>query len=181
MTQAAEIIGEYGPFPGTERVNGVTFDGQHVWFASGDSLRAFDPEKGDVVRSIDVASHAGTAFDGRHLYELADDRIQKVDPETACVHSIRRRVMWCARSMSRRTREPHLTDGTCISSLMIGFRRSIRRQDAWSQRFRRLRVADLEWRGPKERCGSDSIAHGKSIRLIRRRDRYCERSNPTVS
>lgn len=85
MTQAAEIIGEYGPFPGTERVNGVTFDGQHVWFASGDSLRAFDPEKGDVVRSIDVASHAGTAFDGRHLYQLADDRIQKVDPETGRV------------------------------------------------------------------------------------------------
>lgn len=85
MTQAAEILGEYGPFPGAERVNGVTFDGQHVWFASGDSLHAFDPAKGDVVRSIDVASHAGTAFDGRHLYQLADELIQKVDPNTGQV------------------------------------------------------------------------------------------------
>jgi hypothetical protein len=32
---AAEIIREYGPFPGVERVNGVTYDGRHVWFASG--------------------------------------------------------------------------------------------------------------------------------------------------
>jgi glutamine cyclotransferase len=85
MAQAAEILGEYGPFPGAERVNGVTFDGQHVWFASGDRLQAFDPAKGDLVRSIDVASHAGTAFDGRYLYQLADERIQKVDPETGRV------------------------------------------------------------------------------------------------
>ncbi len=33
---AAEILREYGPFPGVDRVNGVTFDGQHVWFASGE-------------------------------------------------------------------------------------------------------------------------------------------------
>ena len=85
MAQAAEILREYGPFPGAERVNGVTFDGQHVWFASGDGLHAFDPAQGDVVRSIDVASHAGTAFDGRHLYQLADEQIQKVDPKTGRV------------------------------------------------------------------------------------------------
>ena len=41
---AAEIIREYGPFAGADKVNGVTFDGQHVWFASGDRLNAFDPE-----------------------------------------------------------------------------------------------------------------------------------------
>ena len=39
---AAEIVAEYGPFPGVERVNGVTYDGQHVWFASGDKLSALD-------------------------------------------------------------------------------------------------------------------------------------------
>jgi hypothetical protein len=39
----AEIIREYGPFPGAERVNGVAYDGQHVWFASGGKLNAFDP------------------------------------------------------------------------------------------------------------------------------------------
>ena len=32
----AEVIREYGPFPGADRVHGVTYDGQHVWFASGD-------------------------------------------------------------------------------------------------------------------------------------------------
>ena len=37
---AAEILREYGPFPGVEQVDGVTYDGQHVWFASGDKLNA---------------------------------------------------------------------------------------------------------------------------------------------
>ena len=37
---AAEILGEYGPFPGVESVHGVTYDGRHVWFASGDRLNA---------------------------------------------------------------------------------------------------------------------------------------------
>ena len=43
---AAEILREYGPFPGVDQVHGVTFDGQHVWFASGDKLNAFDPASG---------------------------------------------------------------------------------------------------------------------------------------
>jgi glutamine cyclotransferase len=82
---AAEIIREYGPFPGIERVHGVTYDGQHVWFASGDKLNAFDPSSGRKVRSIEVAAHAGTAFDGKHLFQLAEDRIQKIDPKTGDV------------------------------------------------------------------------------------------------
>jgi glutamine cyclotransferase len=81
----AEILREYGPFPGVEQVHGVTFDGRHVWFASGDKLNAFDPASGAAVRSIDVAAHAGTAFDGRHLFQLAEDRIQKIDPKTGRV------------------------------------------------------------------------------------------------
>src|SRR5437660_12786555 len=85
---AAEIIREYGPFPGVDRVNGVTFDGQHVWLASGDRLNAFDPASGDTVRSIDVAAHAGTAFDGRHLFQLAEDRIQKIDMRTGNVLAV---------------------------------------------------------------------------------------------
>ena len=36
----AEIVREYGPFPGADRVHGVTYDGKHVWFASGDKLHA---------------------------------------------------------------------------------------------------------------------------------------------
>ena len=82
---AAEIIHEYGPFPGADRVNGVTFDGRNVWFASGDKLNAFNATSGTALRSIDVAAHAGTAFDGRHLFQIADDRIQKIDPETGQV------------------------------------------------------------------------------------------------
>ena len=51
---AAEILREYGPFPGVDRVNGVTFDGQHVWFARGDKLNALDPASGKLVRSIEA-------------------------------------------------------------------------------------------------------------------------------
>jgi outer membrane protein assembly factor BamB len=82
---AAEIVREYGPFPGAERVNGVTYDGRQVWFASGDKLNAFDPSSGKALRSIDVAAHAGTAFDGRHLFQIAEDLIRKIDPETGRV------------------------------------------------------------------------------------------------
>jgi hypothetical protein len=82
---AAEILREYGPFPGIDQVHGVTFDGQHVWFASGDKLNALDPASGTVARAIDVAAHAGTAFDGQHLFQIAEDRIQKIDPATGRV------------------------------------------------------------------------------------------------
>src|SRR5512132_3140587 len=81
----AEIVREYGPFPGADNVHGVTYDGQNVWCASGDRLNAFDPASGTMVRSIEVAAHAGTAFDGRHLFQLAEDRIQKIDPTTGRV------------------------------------------------------------------------------------------------
>jgi glutamine cyclotransferase len=85
IRSAAEILREYGPFPGVDQVNGVTFDGRHVWFATGDKLTALDPASGTTVRAIDVAAHAGTAFDGQHLFQLAVDRIQKVDPNTGRV------------------------------------------------------------------------------------------------
>ena len=82
---AAEILEEYGPFAGAERVNGVTYDGQNVWFAAGNKLVAFEPTNGKMKRTIDVAAHAGTAFDGRHLFQIAEDRIQKIDPDTGRV------------------------------------------------------------------------------------------------
>src|SRR5579884_3474906 len=84
-TSDAEVLREDGPFPGIGRVNGVTFDGTHVWIASGDKLTALDPSSGKPLRSIDVASHAGTAFDGRHLFQIAEDRILKIDPQTGRV------------------------------------------------------------------------------------------------
>jgi len=82
---AAEILREYGPFPGVEKVHGVTFDGENVWFASGDRLNAFDPESGKMVRTLDVPAEAGTAFDGQHIFQLFEKRIQKVDPKTGRV------------------------------------------------------------------------------------------------
>jgi glutamine cyclotransferase len=83
----AVIVREYGPFPGADRVHGVTYDGEHVWFASGDRLNAFDPASGNAMRTIDVAAHAGTAFDGKHLFQIAEDRIQKIDPKSGRVLS----------------------------------------------------------------------------------------------
>jgi glutamine cyclotransferase len=82
---AADITGEFGPFEGVNHVHGVSFDGQKVWFAAGDKLKAFDPANGKMLRSIDVAAHAGTAFDGEHLYQIAEDRIQKIDPASGRV------------------------------------------------------------------------------------------------
>jgi glutamine cyclotransferase len=85
--QPAEIVREYGPFPGVSNVAGVSFDGQRVWFAAGETVRAFDPETGASEKVLDVAGDAGTAFDGRYLWQIADQRIQKVDPATGKVLS----------------------------------------------------------------------------------------------
>ncbi len=82
---AATILREYGPFPGVTHVAGVSYDGSHVWVATGDKLRQLDPASGEMVRALDVPAHAGTAFDGRYLYQISGDRIQKVDPETGRV------------------------------------------------------------------------------------------------
>ena len=81
----AEIVREYGPFPDADSVNGVTYDGKHLWVATGDKLNALDPETGKTLRSIAVGAHAGTAFDGRHLFQIAEDRIQKIDPDSGAV------------------------------------------------------------------------------------------------
>lgn len=85
--QPAEVVQEFGPFPGIDHVHGVTFDGRHVWFASGDKLNALDPSLGRLSHAIDIVAHAGTAFDGLHLYQIAEDRIQKIDPETGRILS----------------------------------------------------------------------------------------------
>ncbi len=81
----AEILREYGPFPGAEKVAGVSHDGQYVWYASGGRLNALDPDRGEIVRSIEVAADAGTAFDGQHLFQLAGEHIHKIDATTGSV------------------------------------------------------------------------------------------------
>lgn len=79
---AAEIIREYGPFPDADDIAGVSFDGNQVWFATGNRLNALDPESGEILRSLDVAADAGTAFDGEHLFQIGDSIIRKIDPKT---------------------------------------------------------------------------------------------------
>jgi glutamine cyclotransferase len=81
----AEIVREYGPFDGAERIAGVTHDGQRVWAAAGAKIVAFDPASGQVTRTLERAGDAGTAFDGKHLYQIAEARIDKIDPATGAV------------------------------------------------------------------------------------------------
>src|SRR5678816_3984929 len=84
-SKQAEIVREYGPFPGMDQIHGVTYDGTQVWFARGESIVALNPKSGAVVREIAVPAEAGTAFDGTYLWQLAEDRIQKVDPRSGQV------------------------------------------------------------------------------------------------
>ena len=81
----AEIVREYGPFAGADHIHGVTYDGRRVWAAIGPRLIAFDPESGQLARTLDRAGDAGTAFDGTFLYQIAEARIDKIDPATGAV------------------------------------------------------------------------------------------------
>jgi glutamine cyclotransferase len=83
----AKVAREYGPFPGIDKVHGVTYDGRQVWFAAGDKLQAFDPASGKASRALAVPAHAGSAFDGKHLYQIAESRIQRIDPKSGAVLS----------------------------------------------------------------------------------------------
>lgn len=85
LTSSAEILREYGPFPGLDAIHGVTFDGRFIWFASGGRLNALDRDSGEIVRSVEIAAHAGSAFDGRHLFQLVEDRIVKLDLDSGQV------------------------------------------------------------------------------------------------
>ena len=81
----AQIIREYGPFPGVQAVHGVTYDGRQVWFATGEKLVAMDPDSGNTEASIDMVANAGTAFDGKHLYQISDGSIVKLEPQSGRV------------------------------------------------------------------------------------------------
>jgi len=85
IIEHAEVVREYGTFDGVSQVNGVTFDGSLVWFASGAKLHAIDPASGAIVRELEVPGHAGTAFDGTYLFQIAEAQIQKIDPRTGRV------------------------------------------------------------------------------------------------
>src|SRR4051794_17228560 len=78
----AEVVREYGPFPGASNVAGVSYANGTVWAATGSRLLAIDPRSGEVTRTLERACDAGTAFDGKHLYQIAASRIDKIDPAT---------------------------------------------------------------------------------------------------
>ncbi|HEY5374289.1 MAG TPA: PQQ-binding-like beta-propeller repeat protein [Polyangiaceae bacterium] len=86
-TRRAQILREYGPFPGVPTVRGVTFDGAAAWIAADSKVQSFDTQSGEAGRALSVQASAGTTFDGRHLFQIAGDRIQKIDPETGEVLS----------------------------------------------------------------------------------------------
>jgi outer membrane protein assembly factor BamB len=74
---AAEIVREYGPFPGVDRVRGVTYDGRYAWMAAGDKLVAFDPAPGGGGDS-GLAWAEGTLWVGQYR----NRKIHQVDPQT---------------------------------------------------------------------------------------------------
>jgi glutamine cyclotransferase len=92
MKSTAEILQEYGPFPDVEQVGGVTFDGHHVWFASGDRINALDPESGDpetgkVLATIPAPAgggDSGLAWAEGSLWvgHYRERKIHQIDPET---------------------------------------------------------------------------------------------------
>jgi len=79
LSHPAQIVREYGPFDGTTKVGGVSFDGHSIWAATGPALLAIDPASGQPTRRIDQSADAGTAFDGKHLWQVTEQRIDKID------------------------------------------------------------------------------------------------------
>ena len=63
-SRPAEILREYGPYPGISHIHGVTFDGARVWVATGPKLIAFDPESGQPTRTLDRAGDAAGGAGG---------------------------------------------------------------------------------------------------------------------
>ena len=75
----ADVVREYGPFEGVQRIHGVTHDGHRLWAATGTALVAIDTASGQPVRRIEQGSDAGTAFDGKHFWQITEQRIDKID------------------------------------------------------------------------------------------------------
>jgi glutamine cyclotransferase len=88
IIEKAELVAEIA-VEGVKAINGVTFDGESIWFADGTrgGLCAVDAETKKETRRIDVEAKAGTAFDGTHLYQASGKVIRKIDAATGEVVS----------------------------------------------------------------------------------------------
>jgi hypothetical protein len=114
----ADIVREYGPFPGCDHVHGVTYDNQHVWFAAGDTLNAFDPGSGKTVRSFNVAAQERHSM-GSTCFRLPRIASRRLIPRLAVCSPLSQRP---AVALTRGSRGPK---GRSVSG-SIGIGRSIK-------------------------------------------------------
>jgi streptogramin lyase len=82
-----DILREYGPFPDVGQVNGVTFDGQHLFQLAEDRIQKIDPKTGHVVATIPApggGDDSGLAWAEGTLWvgQYRDRKIHQVDPQT---------------------------------------------------------------------------------------------------
>lgn len=88
--RTAEIVREYGPFAGSDRVAGVTHDGHHVWAATSSGLIAFDPATGTILRTIESNRFVTgvTWVDGElwhGTWEGDESEVRRIDPDSGTV------------------------------------------------------------------------------------------------
>ena len=80
----ADILREYGPFPGVDGVRRHVRRAIRVVRVRRQAECARPGARHD--RPLARRRRAcGTAFDGRHLYQIVEDRIEKIDPESGRV------------------------------------------------------------------------------------------------
>ena len=87
VAHAAEIVREYGPFAGADKINGVSHDGRRVWAATGTKLVAFDPASGDMKvwrapRGVGPYGITTTPSGDVFYASLAGNHIAQVDLES---------------------------------------------------------------------------------------------------
>ena len=84
IRSAAEILRDYGPFPGVEQVHGVTFDGElwhGTWEGDDSELRRVDPRTGEVLERIEMPPGVGVSgleTDGGDQFFCGGERSRKV-------------------------------------------------------------------------------------------------------
>ena len=86
----AEIVREYGPFPGVDKVNGVTYDGRHLFQLAEDRIQKIDPTTGQVLATIPAPGRGGdsglTWAEGTlWVGQYRDRKIHQVNPQTGAI------------------------------------------------------------------------------------------------
>ena len=90
IRSAAEIVREYGPFPGVNHVHGTAFDGQHLFQLAEDQIQKVDPKSGRVLATIPApggGGDSGLAWAEGSLWvgQYRDRKIHQIDPETGAI------------------------------------------------------------------------------------------------